>query len=244
MMGCGPCQFIPGVQSSDKINLLQKGNYYGHPNLKRAAVDSDPRQCKWRNPTEPSDSSFTAPVIILPSSTDGIIEYQADHFNGQLRGNLITSKYQDGLFRVILNPDGLGVDPQSMKPIPFCGDGGLDVTQAPNGNMIDVRLNTNTMYYYQPNEAPTSTLGVKAVFPQRGGNAGGTMLSVYGVNLNSGNSSPAVTIGGRNCPVVSVLATKIVCTLPGGSGTVDIVVTGSAGSYTFQRGFRYITGHA
>ena len=119
MTGCGPTQFMPAVETSDKINLLEKGKYYGMPNAKRAAADNDTRQCVWQNPTGPGTSSFTAPLIIMPSSTDGIIEYQADHFDGQLRGNLIASKYLDGLYRVILTPDGLGVVSQSVPPIPL-----------------------------------------------------------------------------------------------------------------------------
>ena len=239
MTGCGPTQFIPGVDTEDKINLLVQGKYYGSPNAKRAAKDNDTRQCVWRDPTGPSTSSFTAPLILMKSSTDGIIEYQADHFDGQLRGNLITSKYTDGLFRVILTPDGLAVAPESVPPIPLVGDDGLSVTQAPNGNLIDVRLGTNSLYYHKPNEAPTTALKVKAVFPQRGGQAGGNKLSVYGINFGA---SPIVTVGGKNCSVLPKSATMIECTVPGGSGTVNVIVSSSAGTYTFQKGYRYITG--
>jgi IPT/TIG domain len=239
MAGCGPGQFIPDAQTPDKINLLMKGNYYGHPNAKRAAVLNDNRQCYWHSAESPGDSSYTAPLVIMPSSTDGIIEYQADHFDGQLRGNLITSKFMGGLFRVILTPDGLGVIPQSKPPLPLVGDGGLDVTQAPDGSLIEVRNSDNSLYVHKPNEIPTTALQVKSVFPRRGGKAGGTKLSVYGVNF-SANST--VKVGSSNCPVLSTTATKIECTLPGGSGTVDIVVSGSAGTYKFQRGYRYISG--
>lgn len=241
MTGCGSNQFIPAVETADKINILVQGKYYGQPNAKRAASDNDTRQCVWRDPTGPSTSSFTAPLIIMPSSTDGIIEYQADHFDGQLRGNLITSKYTDGLYRVILTPDGLGVIPQSVPPIPLVGDDGLSVTQAPNGNLIEVRLNTNSLHYHMPNEAPTTALQVKAVFPRRGGKAGGTKLSVYGVNLNSG-SGLTISVGSSSCPILTTSATRVDCTLPGGNGTVNVIVSSSAGNYTFQNGYRFITG--
>lgn len=89
--GCGPTDFIPDVETEDKINLLVKDGYYGHPNPKRAAVDGDPRQCVWRSPYDESDADFTAPLLRVPASTDGIIEWQSDHFDKQLRGNL--SKY-------------------------------------------------------------------------------------------------------------------------------------------------------
>ena len=57
---------------------------------------------------------------------------------------------------------------------------------------------------------------------------------------------PSVTVGGKACPVVTALLTSTIieCTLPGGSGTVDVVVTNSGNlSYTFKRGYRFITGH-
>jgi IPT/TIG domain len=241
MTGCEPGQFITAVETEDKINLLQAQNYYGHPNAKRAKVDNDPRQCVWRNPTSTSPD-YTAPLLIAKSSTDGIIEYQADHFDRQLRGNLIASKYTDGLFRIILSPDGLAVVPQSIPAIPLVGDWGLDVTQAPNGNLIEVRLPTNNLYYHKPVEAATTELRVVSVFPRRGPNAGGTNLNIYGVNLNSGTSL-TVTVGGSNCPVQTITSGKIICTLPGGAnGNVDVAVSSSAGSYIYQKGYRYISG--
>jgi glucose/arabinose dehydrogenase len=90
--GCGASDFIDDQWEMDKLNLLERGKYYGHPNHKRAAYFSDTRQCKWRAASELSDASYTAPLSKLKSSTDGICEYQANHFDGQLRGNLIVAK--------------------------------------------------------------------------------------------------------------------------------------------------------
>jgi len=36
---------------------------------------------------------------------------------------------------------------------------------------------------------------------------------------------------------------KVQCTLPGGSGTVDVVVEVGGQSYTFSSGYRFITGY-
>lgn len=241
MVGCGEGQFVTAVETEDKVNLLQEGNYYGHPNAKRAIVDNDPRQCTWRSPTSSSSVDFTAPLLIARSSMDGIIEYQADHFDSQLRGNLIASKYTDGLFRIILTADGLGVIPQSVPALPLIGDWGLDVCQAPNGNLVEVRLSTNSLFYHRPIEATTTKLKVLSVFPHRGPNTGGTKLNIYGVNLSG--TGLAVKVGGRNCPIVTRTTTKLTCTIPGGTnGNVDVVVTSSTGSYTFQKGYRYISG--
>jgi IPT/TIG domain len=243
MTGCGQGQFIAAVETEDKINLLQKGNYYGHPNAKRAAVHNDTRQCVWRHPTMTPDSvDFTAPLLVMKSSSDGIIEYQADHFDGQLRGNLIASKYTDGLFRVVLTTNGLSVVPQSVQAIPLVGDWGLSVTQAPNGNLLEVRLPSNSIYHHKPVEEPSTELKVASVFPTRGSNTGGTSLFIYGSNLDSGTGL-VVKVGGKKCALISVTLTMIECTLPGGSnGNVNIDVTSSIGTYTFKKGYRYISG--
>ena len=62
------------------VNILLQGRYYGHPNPLRAAVMNQPRQCKWRAPTEASDADYTAPLVIAPSSTGAICEFESDHF--------------------------------------------------------------------------------------------------------------------------------------------------------------------
>lgn len=91
------------------VNILRQGEYYGQyvkaihdyvtthemhhshnlsfssydfcsPNPLRASVMNEPRQCKWRNPSDPSDAEYTAPLVIAPSSTGAIIEFESDHF--------------------------------------------------------------------------------------------------------------------------------------------------------------------
>ena len=84
--GCSGQQ-VEDIEEDDKINLIEKGKYYGHPNPKRA--ESDSRQCVWRSFEEPGDGSYTAPLLRVPSSTDGIVEFKSDAFEGQMRGNLI-----------------------------------------------------------------------------------------------------------------------------------------------------------
>lgn len=76
----------------DKLNLLEKGKYYGHANRKRG--EKDPRQCKWRSATEKSDSEYTAPMHMLPASCNGIAEFQTRHFGDQLRGHLLIGRYK------------------------------------------------------------------------------------------------------------------------------------------------------
>jgi hypothetical protein len=117
MTGCDDGMFMPDVETEDKINVLIRGSYYGHPNKKRAIVDNDPRQYAWQNPSVPN-RNYTFPLFLMPSSTDGIMEYWADYFDGQLRGNLITSKYSGGPYRDILTQDGRSVIPKAIHRLP------------------------------------------------------------------------------------------------------------------------------
>jgi len=239
--GCAPNEFIPDVETEDKVNILLQGSYLGHPNARRASADNDDRQCAWRHPTSPSGNGFTAPLTVTPSSAGAIMEFESDSFGGQMRGNLIFSKYTDGLYRVILAPGGQAVIPQTDPPIALVGDGGLGVTQAPDGSLVEVRLSANELWVHQPVEDLGTDLWVNTVWPRRCGSAGGPKMMIYGKNLDK-NGTPTVTVGGSDCPVVFSNSIKVRCTLPGGSGIVDVVVTSGTESYTFKRGFRYATG--
>jgi hypothetical protein len=239
-VGCGPSDLLTDQQREDKLVYLQRNKYYGHPNPKRAKLDNDSRQCVWRNPTEPASLNFEPPLGVVLSSTTGVIEYKADHFNGQLRGNLIHVKYKFGLFRTVLSSDGVSANPLTIPGIALIGRNGLDVTQAPNGNLIEVRYTNSTLWVNSPVEPPTSVLKVNSVFPSRGGTAGGTLLRIYGLNFDT---LPTVLVGGKSCPIVGIsTSTYIVCQLPGGTGLVNVMVTSPAGTYTFKSGYRYITG--
>jgi IPT/TIG domain/Glucose / Sorbosone dehydrogenase len=237
---------IDNQSRDDEINLLEKGKYYGSPNLKRAAYFNDPRQCVWRGPEEVDSYEHTAPLLTHASSIDGILEFHGNHFGGQLRYNLIYLRYKDSnnFFRVVLTPDGRALLPSlNKRGISMnIGNLGLDLTQAPNGNLIEMRYNTSNVHYYKPLEPATTELIAKTCWPRRGRTSGGTPLTIYGENFNARSSTVTVTVGGTNCPVTSVSVTKVVCTLPGGVGTVDIVVKNGDASSTFEKGYRYISG--
>ena len=239
-VGCGPSDLLDDQEREDKLNRLVQGNYYGHPNMKRAVRDNDSRQCVWRHPTEPSSANYEAPLSVELSSATGLIEYKADHFNRQLRGNLLHIKYKSSVLRTVLSPDGLSVNTLSMPGISLVGRNGLDLAQAPNGNLIEVRYLNSSLWVDVPIEPPTTSLIVNSVFPSRGSQVGGTRLRIYGRNFGA---SPAVTIGLSNCPIVGVpSASYIECTLPGGTGLQSVKVASGAASYTFQKGYRYIVG--
>jgi Malectin domain/IPT/TIG domain len=109
------------------------------------------------------------------------------------------------------------------------------------GAIYSAKYKAGTIRYLIPFEPTSLTLVVKSVFPRRGGEAGGTLLSIFGERFDS-SGSPTVSVGGRECRVLSFTSSKITCTLPAGSGTVDIAVTTGVESATFLAGYRYITG--
>ena len=146
-------------------------------------------------------------------------------------------KYKDALYRVLLTHDGTEAP---YEPFILHNNGGLDVTLSPDGKLFTCKYKGGKVRYIAPNEPASEALVVKSVFPRRGGQAGGTTISIYGENFDSG--TPSVAVGGSPCPVLTVGAKKITCTLPGGSGTADILVTSGNETGTFSSGYRYITG--
>jgi Malectin domain/IPT/TIG domain len=116
-----------------------------------------------------------------------------------------------------------------------------DSLMSSTGSLYVAKYKAGKIRYLIPLETASTTLVVKSVFPRRGGQAGGNVLSIFGEKFDSGGT-PAVSVGRRACPVLSFTASKITCTLPGGSGTADIVVTTGSNEATFAAGYRYITG--
>ena len=241
--GCKPGQFIPDEYGDDELNLIVRGAYYGHPNHKRA--ETDPRQCVWRASDDPNTKTFTPPLMSLQSSTNSVIEYDANYFNGEMRHNLVVSKYEDELYRIILAPDGNSVIPSSIPAIEIGGNNGLAVAQAPNGNLIDVRFDSSDLFVYKPVEPSTTQFMIYSVFPRRGGLVGGSTISIYGVNFDG--PTVKVLIGTSTCssPIVNTENTIIRCTLPPSTtvGLKDIVVETSSGSRkTLSLAYKYIRG--
>ena len=150
-------------------------------------------------------------------------------------------KYKDGLFRIILREDGEKVIPQSIPAIPLVGDNTLSVTQAPDGTLIDTRYQTSQVFVHTPTLTTTSPdLQFFGVFPRRGSDAGGYILSIYGKNFNKG--TPSVTVGTLKCPIISIQPKQIKCRVSGGKGNVDVQVVIRSEKVTLTDGFRYIKG--
>jgi large repetitive protein len=110
----------PGLQP-DPLNLIVEGGYYGHPNPYRDEVvfndgsfqgfdnaDADPS-----NDIPTGHPVYEEPLFNLGSnkSANGIIEYTADNFFGELKSDLLISNFSvgDDITRLELSPDGQSV---------------------------------------------------------------------------------------------------------------------------------------
>ncbi|HWL14446.1 MAG TPA: malectin domain-containing carbohydrate-binding protein, partial [Opitutus sp.] len=129
----------PGfVNNLDSLHLITPGFYRGHPNPIRAnpagagwfhfdnnlpagsqkvysaspTTDWPPVPVAMANPVE---GDFRQPgvddgaLLTYPASTNGITEYVATNFNGEMQGNLIAAAYDGKLLRIALNQAGTAV---------------------------------------------------------------------------------------------------------------------------------------
>ncbi len=169
--GYGPsakdCKTVgPQLSFADKLLLIQKGAYYGHPNSNRGRFDH--RQCVFRKGDTKGlpPKMFTPPLAVLPSSTNGIIEYTANTFNFQMRGNLLLSKLSWGgsgqLFRVSLFGNGKKM---IGSPAPFLKESGLSIVMGAFGAIFMPKLKQKKVVAYVPIDNSHEALRVIFVAP-------------------------------------------------------------------------------
>jgi hypothetical protein len=109
----------PGHYDEDSLHLVLPGRYYGHPNPTRGnrantfdgrspVERADPIECDYRRPKDRD------PVVLFPTSTNGLAEYTASSFGGAMRGNLLAASFDTRVHRVVLNERG---DRASRHPL-------------------------------------------------------------------------------------------------------------------------------
>lgn len=149
-----------GVSSSDELNLIVQGNYYGFPNRNRGRTDA--RQCTYHAPEDGDGVNFTAPIHIFPAhcSCDGIAEFKSAIFGGEMQGDLVVAQLVIGdLVRVHLAPNGQSVTTVSTLHSGY--NNPLDVAIAPNGTIYIAEYAANRISYL----APVVPVGGEAALP-------------------------------------------------------------------------------
>ena len=122
------------ASASDELDLVEEGLYYGHPNRNRGR--SDPAQCVYHAPEEPSSGSYRAPIAVLPSgsSCNGLAEYTSDAFAGEMQGDLLCAGIGTGVLRrIVLSQDGTAAE--SVEVLASDLPGALDVAVRTDGTV-------------------------------------------------------------------------------------------------------------
>ena len=218
----GPDTQEPVVGAPDELNRLVAGEYYGHPNRNRGFTD--PRQNVYYDPFEASiPGVYTAPLAIADASTNGIDEYRAATFGGQLQGNLIAQQWDSKLYSFRLSPDGnLVVNTETFNTV----TDGLDVLTGPGGAIIGVDFTADAIDVAIPNDPSVTGPTAYDIFPWRAPATGGDLFVIGGENFDTSNTT--VTIGGEVVTLTSVSDHRIAGILPAlsspGGELLDVTV--------------------
>ncbi len=225
----------------DELNLIEEGNYYGHPNRNRGRTDA--RQCTYHAGTEPSNAGYTAPIAAnLPASSDGLVEYKQNLFGGQLQGDLLyVSWVENTLHRVQLSGDGRTVVEDSTLATGL--QNALDVAVGPDGTIYVAEYGASRVTFFRPNTAPVSSISVTGVSPVAGPDAGGQHVTISGTNFTT-TAETTVTFDGVAATNIKVEnSTTLTATTPAGAvGPANVFVSNSVGSATLNGGYTYATG--
>ncbi len=225
----------------DELNLVVGGNYYGHPNRNRGRTDA--RQCTFHLGIEPSTAEYTAPIeSSLPASSDGLAEYTAATFGGQMQGNLLYAAWVDSeLHRVQLSPDGQSVVADTTLATGLTN--ALDVAVDGDGTIYVAEYGGNRITFFKPDESVVTGITVTSVSPAAGPVAGGQSVTVTGSNFTTA-ADTTVDIGGTPLTdiVVESSTTLKGTTSANTSGAKNVTVTNSIGTATLVNGYTYAVG--
>jgi IPT/TIG domain/Glucose / Sorbosone dehydrogenase len=228
------------VSAQDGLLNVKENHYYGHPNRNRGRYDE--RQCSYQDKT--ASKGFTQAMQIFSSSTNGIIEYTANTFEFQLRGNLFLSKLAwDGpgkVHRVILSEGGESVAQSSE----FWPDGGLSMVMSPYGDIIMPKVKQDKILVLRPEYTPNTKVHVRAVSPRRGPHGGGYSVMVTGSGFVPDMSLKFGNLACTNFSRFSEDGSSVWCKVPAGTvgATVPVVaiVNGESSPRHEHGDFEYI----
>ena len=238
----GPTTIDADPYSSDKLLLIEEGNYYGSPNRNRGRFDA--RQNVYRHPEDddPIPGEYTAPLGTITSSQNGVAEYRSDTFQGQLRGNLITQKWANTPYRMVLSEDGRTLE-QSLQVFPWTGS--LQLVTGPGGALLALDYFNQVVKVLVPDDLAALGLVVHDITPWRAPKEGGSPFVIAGVGFGD-LLDTTVAIGGVPATLTSVSATRIEGIVPADllatTDLLDVEVNVGVKSDTLESAFRYLLG--
>ncbi|MEO0685088.1 MAG: PQQ-dependent sugar dehydrogenase, partial [Cyanobacteria bacterium J06649_11] len=234
----------PVKTAPDELNLIIEDGYYGHPNRNRG--QEDPRQNVYYNDKDPNiPGVHNAPLTTFSASTNGIDEYRANTFGGQMRGNLITQKWNGPSYNVTLSEDGTQVvnqetlDSQSKA---------LDLLTGPGGAIVGINFSGDKIDVSTPNDITVSGATAYDIYPWRAPATGGNLFIIGGDEFED-LSNTQVTIGGEVAQLTSVSDNRIMGILPSfdnvsGDDLLDISVTSGGETSLLTDAFLPLSGTA
>lgn len=227
----------PNGIAEDELNLVSEGDFLGHPSIPRSQFD--PRQALANaiyNPSVPSNADYTAPLVALPSSTNGIDEYRAETFDGQLRGQLFAQRFNGEVFFFQRTTDGLDIENTNTF---FDIADGLDILAGPGGVIFGIDRNDNEVSIAEPVDSAVSQATPYDIFPFRAPAIGGNQFVIGGTNFGSAGNT-TVYIGGHQAEILTVEPGRITGVFPAmvaSDDLQDVVVTTSGASQTIEDAF-------
>ncbi|MEA5624985.1 malectin domain-containing carbohydrate-binding protein [Nostoc sp. UHCC 0251] len=222
---------------ADELNLVIQDAYYGHPNRNRGQYD-DRQNVFYSAFDNGIPGVVTAPLATISASTNGVTEYRAITFGGQLRGNLLAQQWNGSIYNFSISPDGQAVTKTEIL------DGisdGLDILTGPGGAIVGIDFSDNSITVALPNDVTAIGATAYDIFPWRAPAIGGSSFVIGGVNFgNLGDTS--VTIGGQLAPLTSVSSNRITgifpsLSVPVGNDLVDLVVQSGGQISTIPNAF-------
>jgi glucose/arabinose dehydrogenase len=245
--GYGPSSVTCGTdnggdaQAADELNIIVADAYFGHPNRNRGLA-GETRECTYHPGTEASTADYTAPIGLLPASSNGIAEYTSSQFEGQMLGDLVyVSWVENTLHRVELNGSGQGVVADTTLASGFTNP--LDIVVGPGGIIYVADWGGNSVTYLKPDETPATNVTVTGIQPSAGPVSGGQAVTITGANFTTSAETSASIDGVAVLNLVVQNSTTITAVTPSGTiGAKNVSVTNSIGTGTLTNGYTYAAG--
>ena len=203
----------PNGIAEDELNFVSEGDFLGHPSIPRGRLD--PRQTLDNaeyDVNAPSTADYTAPLTEVESSVNGIDEYRAETFNGQLRGQLVAQRFNNEVFFFQLDQTGT-----QLTNINSFGGGqiadGLDILTGPGGVIFGIDRNQDRVTIAVPFDNSVVTTTAYDIFPFRAPAEGGNQFIIGGTNFGD-MSNTMILIDGVAAELVSVESNRIVGVFP------------------------------
>jgi glucose/arabinose dehydrogenase len=243
--GFGGASLTPTTQAGDpvtpdKVLLLGKNHYYGHPNRNRGRLD--PRENRYQSPWEtPLPEVATPHLSLLPSSRDGIDEYRATAFGGALRGSLLVQEWNGSLSALGLSADGRRVE-STIKQL-WGTHRGLGVVCGPGGAILVVDYTGSQVIVSLPDDKAATGMVAYDIFPWRAP-ASGEFTFVIGGKQFGTLANTTVLIGSQQTRLTSVTPQRIKGVLPAAAtptaAFLPVLVTSGGKTSVIPEGFRYL----